>query len=140
MLSAQITIFVITKRGGKITDIMRNKFVARRGFTLVEIMIVVSLIGLLATLAIPAFLKARATSQRTVCINNLRQISSAVQQWALELKKDANSPVTASDVLPYMKEQVVCPSGGTTFGDSYELTIVGAEPVCEQLPQTHKLQ
>jgi len=117
-----------------------KKFARNSGFTLIEIMIVVSLIGMLAAIAIPHFLRARATSQRTVCINNLRQISSAMQQWALELKKDANSPVTADDVIPFMKSTIVCPAGGTSFADSYELTIVAVEPICRQVPLTHLLQ
>ena len=117
-----------------------KKFAKGSGFTLVEIMIVVSLIGMLAAIAIPHFLRARATSQRTVCINNLRQISSAMQQWALELKKDANSPVTADDVVPFMKSTIVCPAGGTSFADSYELTTVAVEPTCRQVPLTHLLQ
>jgi len=119
---------------------MKNKFGTQRGFTLVEIMIVVSLIGMLAAISIPNFLKARYTSQRTVCINNLRQISSASQQWALEMKKDATSPITAADVLPYMKASVVCPAGGTTFGDSYTVTTVAENPTCQQSPLTHQLQ
>jgi len=119
---------------------MKNKFGSQRGFTLIEIMLVVSLIGLLAVISIPNFLKARTTSQRTVCINNLRQISSAVQQWALEMKKDATSPVTAADVLPYMKAVVVCPAGGTTFGDSYSLDTVADNPTCQQSPLSHQLQ
>ena len=59
----------------------------RKGFTLVEIMIVVAIIGLLAAIAIPSFIKARESSQTNACINNLRQIDAAKEQWALANKK-----------------------------------------------------
>lgn len=100
-------------------------------------MIVVSIIGLLAAIAIPNVIRARTASQRNVCINNLRQVSSAIQEWAMENKKGPSSTVTVDDLLPYLKAQVVCPSGGTTFGDSYSLSTVGTQPTCLQAPLSH---
>lgn len=112
----------------------------REGFTLVEIMIVVAIIGLLASIAIPNFVKARTTAQMNACISNLRQIDGAVQQWALDTKQGDNASVTAADVLPYLKNAVVCPAGGKTFADSYGVTTVAARPTCLQKPTTHKLE
>lgn len=119
---------------------MKLKTFPRTGFTLLEIMIIVSLIGLLAAIAVPRFFRARTRSQTTVCINNLRQIQAATQQWALELKKSPTSLVSEADVTPYLKAVVVCPAGGTTFGNSYSLTDVATEPVCQQVPLSHMLQ
>ena len=102
----------------------------KAGFTLVEIMIVVAIIGLLAAIAIPNFVRARTTAQKNACINNLRQVDGAIQQWALEQKKAANAPVTEADVTPFLKNSVVCPAGGSTFADSYSVTDAQTPPSC----------
>jgi prepilin-type N-terminal cleavage/methylation domain-containing protein len=119
---------------------MKTRTASLRGFTLVEIMIVVAIIGLLASIAIPNFVKARTTAQMNACISNLRQIDGAIQQWALDTKQGDTASVTATDILPYMKNSVVCPSGGKTFADSYSVTTVQAKPACLKMPSTHKIE
>ena len=119
---------------------MKTRTPRQGGFTLVEIMIVVAIIGLLASIAIPNFVKARTTAQMNACISNLRQIDGAIQQWALDTKQGDNANVTAADVLPYLKNSVTCPGGGKTFADSYSVTTVQARPTCLQKPTTHKLE
>ena len=118
---------------------MKNRTSRNSGFTLVEIMIVVAIIGLLAAIAIPNFVRARTTSQKNACINNLRQIDGAVQQWALENKAASTSAVVFANVQPYLKNSVICPSGGTTFANSYAISTVGVRPTCIKVPGTHVL-
>jgi prepilin-type N-terminal cleavage/methylation domain-containing protein len=109
---------------------MRIKTNRKSGFTLVEIMIVVAIIGLLAAIAIPNFVKARTTAQKNACVNNLRQIDGAKEQWALENRASEGANATengTTGVNSFIKGQArpLCPANG-----NYTYNVIGQNPTC----------
>ncbi len=113
---------------------------ARRGFTLIEIMIVVLIIGILLAIAVPNFVKARESSRAKACVGNLKQIDAAKEQFAMDGKKATGATVGTGDIYgsdKYIKTAPVCPSGGT-----YTENAVGTAPTCDIVstaPNQHAL-
>jgi prepilin-type N-terminal cleavage/methylation domain-containing protein len=98
----------------------------KQGFTLVEIMIVVLIIGLLAAIAIPSFVRARDRSRTSACVNNLRQIDSAKEQYAMENNVGEGGNVTTDQAGGLIKAGwPTCPGDG-----NYTIGAVGTDPSC----------
>ena len=118
---------------------MKLTLTRRAGFTLVEIMIVVAIIGLLAAIAIPNFVKARTASQRNACIANMKQIDGVKATWGLENKKATSDTPAAADLYGatlYIRDEPKCPAGGT-----YTIGSLGTKVTCSKAaaPDDHVL-
>jgi prepilin-type N-terminal cleavage/methylation domain-containing protein len=106
------------------------------GFTLIEIMIVVLLIGVISAVAVPNYTKARGEAQVKACILNLKQVHAAKQQWSLEMLKSDNAIPVGTDLTPYMHSlsMPACPAGGT-----YRIRRVSKDPTCSLSANGHAL-
>jgi prepilin-type N-terminal cleavage/methylation domain-containing protein len=103
---------------------------SHKGFTLVEIMIVVAIIALLAAIAVPGFLRARKRSQASRILNDLRMIDSAVDQYAIETGRKTGDPVAVSDWTNYVKKNsLLYNNGNSVLGSSYGPQTVDSLPV-----------
>ena len=120
--------FKLLKPARTVQRIKKTRNSSQSGWTLLEIMIVVSFIGFLAAIAIPNFIHARSTSHEKTCLNNLRQIDAAAQCWAAENNKKSLDSYTLNDIKDYLQRSIIpqCPSGGQ-YGPSFT---VGEAPTC----------
>jgi prepilin-type N-terminal cleavage/methylation domain-containing protein len=114
---------------------MQKNTSRKSGFTLVEIMIVVAIIGLLAAIAIPNFVKARQASQKSACVANLKQIEGAKATWALENKKVNADVPTDADLFGatlYIRVKPACPASG-----AYTVDAVDTKASCSVADHTY---
>ena len=111
---------------------------SRGGFTLVEILIVVAIMGLLVAIAVPNYVKTRTNAQRQICIENLAQIESAKQIWGLEVGKTFGDVPTEADLIGpslFIKVMPRCPAGD----GGYRFNAIGRIAECVDVP-SHVLE
>jgi len=102
--------------------------VINKGFTLVEIMIVVAIIGIIIAIAVPAFIRARENSRARACQENLSKIDNAKDIYAMEKKLSSGGTVNWTDLVgssKYLKSSPGCPSAGT-----YTINGIDENPTC----------
>lgn len=95
------------------------------GFTLIEMMIVVFIIGVIVMIAIPSWMGARERTCTKNCVSQLRQIRSAKEEWAIENKMGDSATPTMDQLLSYIKHEPQCPAGG-----QYTVGSVADDPIC----------
>ncbi|MDW8107833.1 MAG: type II secretion system protein [Armatimonadota bacterium] len=116
---------------------MRNRRAREQGFTLVEVMVVVFVIAILVSLALPSWMNARARAQTRTCVANLRQIQQAKEAFALATRASDGASVQTSDLVPnYLQKEPFCPAGG---GAPYTVNPVGTPPTCPTGLPNHTL-
>ena len=101
----------------------------RNGFTLVEIMIVILIIGVLMAIAVPSFIQARHSARQSSCIHNMKEIETAKEQWAMDTKRNNGDSAAFTDLVGptlYLKSAPSCPSAGT-----YTVNPIGTVPACD---------
>lgn len=129
-----------TKTGGQWEILRQNTLNLRRravrGYTLVEIMIVVAIIALLAAVAIPNFLKSRNSARVKSCIRNLHTLDTAKAQWAFDSRQPTSARPLSTDISPYLSDLRLpeCPANGT-----YRIRSLGRQPNCSLWPEGHSL-
>jgi len=110
------------------------------GFTLVEIMIVVAIIGLLAAIVVPNIQAVFGKSKRTICITNLQQIRNMKSLWSLDSRAEGTAMPTLADIQPYLGhgsggEAPTCPSDpANSFPTSYSINDLNTAPTCLVFP------
>ena len=107
----------------------------KSGFTLVEIMIVVAIIGLLAAIAVPAYMKARSNARRSACINNLRLIESAKDNYAIDYGGSNGVALVWNNLCFYVKDltnKCFCPAAllGSRAPTNYQMNVIGVDAEC----------
>ena len=115
----------------------------KKGFTLVEIMIVVAIIGIVIAIAVPGFIRARRVSQARACQANLQRIDGAIEQYAMDARLSSEAPLTRANLMepagevgdPYLRDFPSCPAGGS-YGTDFE---VGTSPACTAEEPGHYL-
>jgi prepilin-type N-terminal cleavage/methylation domain-containing protein len=119
----------VRREGRSAMNIKGNNSSEKSGYTLIEVILVVTIIGLLATIAITNFVIARDNGRITVISTNLREIESAKEQWAIENKKNNGDLVDSIDDLkPYLRGEL-----STVVNEIYEANAIGT-PATASVP------